>query len=37
MVCLPDQDEVIRRLTAFRYMLNYSLENRLHEPLALGK
>ncbi|UJR28229.1 hypothetical protein I4U23_009479 [Adineta vaga] len=35
IVCIPDQNEMIRRLIAFRYVLDYSFENRIHEPLAL--
>jgi hypothetical protein len=34
---MPDQNELIRRIIAFRYLLNYCFENRIHEPLALGK
>lgn len=28
---------MIRRLVAFHHLLDYSFENRIHEPLALGK
>ncbi|CAF0756667.1 unnamed protein product [Adineta steineri] len=35
IVCISDQDELIRRIIAFRYLLDYSFENRIHEPLAL--
>ncbi|CAF4047095.1 unnamed protein product [Rotaria sp. Silwood2] len=35
IVCLSDQNEIIRRIIAMRYTLNYCFENRTHEPLAL--
>ncbi|CAF0810303.1 unnamed protein product [Rotaria sordida] len=35
IVCLSDQNEIIRRIIALRYTLSYCFENRIHEPLAL--
>ncbi|CAF1304398.1 unnamed protein product [Adineta ricciae] len=35
IVCIPEPNELLRRLIAFRYTLIYSFENRIHEPLAL--